>query len=724
MPYIPLTEEQFKKARLQFSLEEIVAFEQKRKQEMGGLARPETYGALFPATGQENPFMAGLKSLGNVPSSAFNLVSGVAGIAKSPVQTAKGFGKAVIGAGERVGREILERTPLANRVAQVQESQNEQVFSALASSLKERYGSLENLQKTAINDPFGFGTDIAGILGGGATLLGKGAQASKLVSAVAKPITKTVSRAVEGTGTALGRTGRFGVSQATGLEPETISTIAREPQAFSRSAQSGTSRMTLGQEVQTAIDSRLGDLSELGEGYQMIRETLRPVFLEPNWFESKLKDFKLTLQDGNIIANTTSRTRNPADITALQRIYDSWGGKTSLTPEEFLNFRSDLAELAKFDRVSGKTKVSEEIAKDLRSAINTKREQIPGLKELDAQYSPEVELLNKVKREYLTSQGDLKDGAASKIANLTGKGKDQVLGRIEQITPGITEKIKVLKAVEDIERASGLKVGTYARAGAVIGGAATGNMPLIVAAILAQPEIAVPLIRGYGMTRAKIAPILNALRQEIGAINNFQVGSRVSEYLKNPKVGLSIEDVSKQVYQGEKNLTTKVLDRLKGKSTVSKQFISDLTNSADLKQPERDLIRKVLEESTDSSPFTQEARKYKTAEVINKWTPQQMGMFEDAIKNAKKLGAPITKDGNIVLYHGTATGRAPKVGENWRVGSYFTTDYATAKQYSMQGSGGKPLVLKVEIPAEKVFSATSKDSYWTLNEETPIKYAK
>ncbi len=48
-------------------------------------------------------------------------------------------------------------------------------------------------------------------------------------------------------------------------------------------------------------------------------------------------------------------------------------------------------------------------------------------------------------------------------------------------------------------------------------------------------------------------------------------------------------------YKETGNLTTKILQKLEGKTEVSKQFISDLTNSGDLKQVERDLIRSILE---------------------------------------------------------------------------------------------------------------------------------
>ncbi len=48
-------------------------------------------------------------------------------------------------------------------------------------------------------------------------------------------------------------------------------------------------------------------------------------------------------------------------------------------------------------------------------------------------------------------------------------------------------------------------------------------------------------------------------------------------------------------YKETGNLTTKILKKLEGRETVSKQFISDLTNSGDLKQVERDIIRQVLD---------------------------------------------------------------------------------------------------------------------------------
>src|SRR5207302_1405284 len=49
-------------------------------------------------------------------------------------------------------------------------------------------------------------------------------------------------------------------------------------------------------------------------------------------------------------------------------------------------------------------------------------------------------------------------------------------------------------------------------------------------------------------------------------------------------------------FGGFHDLTTSLLNDLKGRTTVSKQYMLDATNRADLKQPERDLFRELLNE--------------------------------------------------------------------------------------------------------------------------------
>lgn len=65
-------------------------------------------------------------------------------------------------------------------------------------------------------------------------------------------------------------------------------------------------------------------------------------------------------------------------------------------------------------------------------------------------------------------------------------------------------------------------------------------------------------------------------------------------------------------FKGFTDMTTRVLEKLKGRDTVSKQFIQDLTNSGELKQVERDLIRSVLETESDIVNVSEFADKVKS----------------------------------------------------------------------------------------------------------------
>lgn len=120
------------------------------------------------------------------------------------------------------------------------------------------------------------------------------------------------------------------------------------------------------------------------------------------------------------------------------------------------------------------------------------------------------------------------------------------------------------------------------------------------------------------------------------------VASKITDYLDNPKLGMSIEDVSQ--FKGFKDLTTKVLSKLEGRSTVSKQFISDLTNSPDLKQAERDLIREVLKGEGDKVSVTDFANKVKTELLplkIDKKSPFYKAINYENITLPDELRGPI-----------------------------------------------------------------------------------
>jgi hypothetical protein len=488
--------------------------------------------APFQAKPTDTPIKAGFKATGNLPSSTINFAKSIFDMVLNPIETGKGIFDVTKGAGAKVGREILEKTPLKAKVDKVAVSTEEEKATQVFNALKDRYGSLEALQKTATEDPFAFGADVASIIAGGAGLVGKTAEVSKLVSPVAKIVTKPVGAVTKGvTGTVGGAT-KFGVSQATGLAPDTISQIAAKPELFTKQAIDTLNREKLGQAVKTTIDERINSMKSTGAGYQAIRENPIQVQIKPTFLDDAIKSKGFDIQDGKITSTTKSATREKADINALQGLYDNWSGKSTLTTEELLNLRSDLAQVGKYEIGSGKTSSSQALARDLRSKLNAQvRGKVPGLEELDRFYTKEAEVLKQIRKDYLTKTGEFKDGAVNKIANLTGKGKQQVLDRLENIRPGITEEIKILKAVEDIERAKDLKVGTYARAGLGIVGATTFNIPAIIAAVLSTPEIAVNLIKAYGLTRNQARKVTSVIRAMGSNVNEFKTPDAIKGFV-------------------------------------------------------------------------------------------------------------------------------------------------------------------------------------------------
>lgn len=65
-------------------------------------------------------------------------------------------------------------------------------------------------------------------------------------------------------------------------------------------------------------------------------------------------------------------------------------------------------------------------------------------------------------------------------------------------------------------------------------------------------------------------------------------------------------------FGGLDKLSTRLVEKLKGHTTVSKQFISDMTNATDLKQAEKDLIRNVLSDEGETVVTKEFADKVKT----------------------------------------------------------------------------------------------------------------
>ncbi len=470
--------------------------------------------ATFPVTGTESPLGIAAKTIGNIPSSAIGFVKSTFDFLNplNAVKTAQQIGTTIGGAlneGQKLG--TLAKDTLYGLPKAAVQTLVPQFLQHIGS------GDLTKAAATLENDPIGQILPLLFVARTAAQKAGVGTEFDNAISTVASPVTKTAS-AVGGTikNVATGAT-KFGASQLTGLSPQTLDQAIANPQQFSKDAQNTVTRPALTEAIDIAIKDRQTALQDTGAGYAGVRTLTEPIKVEPTYLDKLITDTtKLNVVNGELKTSGASSIRLPSDINALQtKIYDVWSpefAKGYLTPEEFLNFRADLSKMVYNDSGIGKSTDLSNLSSIMRGKVNTElRPQVPGLESVDASFAPQITELKQLSQGLVDKNGNLTDAAINKIANATGKGKDPMLARLETLSPGITDKIKILKAVEDIQNSRENKPGTYTRAAVGVGGLITLNPFLMISAILSLPEIAIPLMRGLGYSSEIISKTLNTL---------------------------------------------------------------------------------------------------------------------------------------------------------------------------------------------------------------------
>lgn len=252
---------------------------------------------------------------------------------------------------------------------------------------------------------------------------------------------------------------------------------------------------------------------------------------------------------------------SPDGYKAFQKIWDDWGpvfARGKMSPRQFLDFRQDLARAA--DYQGGMDSVLNQVAHGVRDNLNKEyRPQMDGLEKLDVDHAalekdlqasltglgavdetgiaPKIKLnegaasniMNAIKdtkgelgrrleniapgitkkvaenRAFLEKwagivdeNGNLAENAINNIMNAVNKGRDLRLEKLEEAVPGITQRIKQIKAIQDINSAMGQKVGAYTRA-VIEGGLLVTHPALGLAAIATlNPKVGLGILRKLG----------------------------------------------------------------------------------------------------------------------------------------------------------------------------------------------------------------------------------
>lgn len=484
--------------------------------------KQEGYQPTFQTNPNEGYGTTIAKTLGNIPNSALNFGKGIVDFL-NPVNTIKSLSK--------IPGEFSALVKESGGIGNAIKGTLGEIPSSAYNSLMPQFGKelikgdVEGAAKTITEDPVGQIAPVLMVAKGAAEKLGKGAEFDSAVSKVTSPITKPIEGVVKKVGEGLGAIRNFTVGQIAGVQGSTVGETIKNPKFFTPEniKNANDARTALSKEIEFKLNERIAQLGETGKQYDPIRTNQTPIKVDPNFLLDQIqKQTGLTLdKTGQFEKTTTSRISSTADINKIQQFFDDWQ-KTfesgNMTPEEFLTMRDRLAGLAKYEGGVGKSTSLENMNKGIRANLNAEyRPKIKGLEEIDSDYASQLSELKNLKAGILDKNNQLTPGAITKIANATGKGKTDFLAKIEEISPGITERIGIVKALEDWNSAGGIKVGVYSRTGIVGGGfMAGGPMGAIIASILTSPEIVVPILRIYGnlngIGNSVINKIINKLK--------------------------------------------------------------------------------------------------------------------------------------------------------------------------------------------------------------------
>lgn len=106
----------------------------------------------------------------------------------------------------------------------------------------------------------------------------------------------------------------------------------------------------------------------------------------------------------------------------------------NLTDDDLLSLRHNIDTTIGWQE--GVSSKGQGIIRGIRNDIDKlAKERIEGLAKLDAKFAPEKKFLDEVRPLIFNKDGSLKDNYIQAIANITGKGKELKLDRLEKILP-------------------------------------------------------------------------------------------------------------------------------------------------------------------------------------------------------------------------------------------------------------------------------------------------
>lgn len=345
-----------------------------------------------------------MTAVGNIPSSALGVAKDFYDAATSPVETAKAIGnigKGLVSKGMRVHGAAMTGQPYG----QVPEILDESAADAAGQFYKDRYGSMDAIKTTAMEDPAGMMLDVASVVPGAATA--RVPQAAKTFGAMARnPLGPSVAKnALK----ALDPESMYQSSAKFSTSPNVMPGAKRERiinEALDRGILPTDKGVAKIDSLISGLDGQLeAIIGEAGNAGKVI--PVGAVF-------SKLK--QLRQQKGGF------KLESEADLAKIDEIakafHESLDGRQTVTPAELQAFKRDAYAKINFDRRQG---TANQTVEDTRKAMaRGAREALEGV-------DPDIGPINREMAPLLDLQPHL-ERASRRIGNLNPVGLTDALG--------------------------------------------------------------------------------------------------------------------------------------------------------------------------------------------------------------------------------------------------------------------------------------------------------
>jgi len=457
-----------------------------------------------------------IQTLKNIPGSAGRLVKDISQAVLHPIRTAKSLKDVAQGA---VSLLIPGEQP------------NEDKARAVGQFFKDRYGGIENVQKTVQEDPVGFLADISAFLTGGGLAI-RGAGAAGKISTISK-VGQTIQKV--GLATEPLNVLAKGTSIVTRPITKPLGVLARESLGIS-TGQGGqiireaflnpTPEFRQSLRGQTTVDNIL---TTAREGLDIIKEQRGAAYrtslakikganksIDVNKFQlfvdKKLNQFNISVgKDGvldfskSVIADTAEQGRIGEVIQAVK----TWDDNTALGLDTLKQRLSD------FYTTSGKGRaLTNSINSELTSILN---KSVKGYKKMTADYQNASTLIKEIEGTLSLGKNARADTTIRKLISAMKQDSELKRALVDQID-ALTDK-NITSQLAGTALSAGVPSGLIGRGifAGVLSAPLLGVSPTILFGLfLSSPRIVGEFLNALGMSNKAIQSFLEFVKSPIG----------------------------------------------------------------------------------------------------------------------------------------------------------------------------------------------------------------